>query len=245
MMEIERDYNTSRPEMRIREYGRNVQNLVEYALSIEDRDKRTKLAYIIVSVMQQVNPTDNANNEYFIKLWNHLYTISNYELDIDYPFEVTKHEKKANIEPIGYADNLIRYRFYGKNTELLLNNIADEPEGETRDGLVVVLASKMKEMYITWNKNIVSDDLIDKHIQRITGDRLCLPPNTELISANVILKKLDSALASQKSSNKSKPKFKQSASGGSRPKTAGGKKPYSKPSNKAGGTKRFSKPKRK
>ncbi len=241
-MDIERDYNTSRPNMRIREYGRNVQNLVEYALTIEDKDKRTKLAYIIVSVMQQVNPTDNANNEYFKKLWNHLYSISNYELEIDYPFEVSKHEDKSVVEAIGYADNNIRYRFYGKNTELLLNNIADEPEGETRDGLIVVLANKMKEMYITWNKNIVSDDLIDAHIQRITGDRLRLPPKTELISANIILKKLDSALASQKSSNKSKPK--QSASGGSRPKPTGGKKPFTKPSNKGGGAKRFTKTKR-
>ncbi len=243
-MDIEKDYNTSRPDMRIREYGRNVQNLVEYALTIEDKDKRTKLAYIIISVMQQVNPTDNANNEYFMKLWNHLYAISNYELEIDYPFEVSKHEDKSVLDPIGYADNNIRYRFYGKNTELLLNNIADEPEGETRDGLLVVLASKMKEMYITWNKNIVSDDLIDKHIQRITGDRLCLPPGTELISANVVLKKLDSALASQKSSN-NRSKSKQSTSGGSRPRPAGGKKPFSKPSNKGGGAKRFVKSKRK
>lgn len=241
-MDIERDYNTSRVDMRIREYGRNVQNLVEYALTIEDKDKRTKLAYIIVSVMQQVNPTNNANNEYFKKLWNHLYIISDYKLEIDYPFEVTKHEAVSETEPIGYADNNIRYRFYGRNTELLLNNIADEPEGETRDGLLVVLANKMKEMYITWNKCIVNDDLIDNHIQRITRDRLRLPANTELISANIILKKIDSALASQKPA--SKPKAKQNA-GASKFKSGGSKKPFSKSANKPGGAKRFVKGKRK
>ncbi len=233
---MEIDYNTSRAKMRIREYGRNVQKLVEYALTIEEKDKRTKLAYIIISVMQQVNPTDNANDEYFKKLWNHLYIISDFKLEVDFPYEVNKHEEKTEIEPLGYSDNKIRYRFYGKNTELLLNNIADEEPGENRDALLVVLANQMKEMYITWNKNIVSDDLIDTHIQRITGDRLRLPEGVELISANVVLKKIDSTLASQKSNNKGKSR--QSGGQGSRSKQQGSKKYFSKSSPRSSGGKK-------
>ncbi|MCK5847215.1 MAG: DUF4290 domain-containing protein [Bacteroidales bacterium] len=225
-MDIERDYNTSRPDMRIREYGRNVQNLVEYAISIEDKNKRTKLAYIIISVMQQVNPTDNANDEYYKKLWNHLYIISNYELEVDYPFEVSKHDdEKKSIDPIAYSNNIIKYRFYGKNTELLLNNIADQEPGESRDALVTILANQMKEMYITWNKNIVSDELIDTHIRRITNDVLSLPEGVELISANVVLKKLNSSLASKKSTSKSKGKSSQRGAGS---KSYGAKKSYQK-----------------
>jgi len=243
-MDIERDYNTDRPDMRIREYGRNVQNLVEYALTIEDRNKRTKLAYIIVSVMQQVNPTDNANDEYFEKLWNHLYIISEYNLDIDYPFEVSKHDDtRVEAEPLGYSDNKIRYRFYGKNTELLLNNIAEEAPSETRDGLVTIVANQMKEMYITWNKNIVSDELIDMHIQRITGDRLSLPEGVELISANVVLKRINSTLATKKSTSKGKSKSTQKSYAS---KSYGSKKPYQKSSNpKFGGQRKgTSKPRR-
>ena len=242
MMDIEKDYNTDRPDMRIREYGRNVQNLVEYALSIEDQDKRTKLAYIIVSVMQQVNPTDNANDEYFKKLWNHLYIISEYKLDIEYPYEVSKHEEKVHdVAPLGYSDNRIMYRFYGKNTELLLNNIAEEEASETRDGLVTIVANQMKEMYITWNKNIVSDDLIDMHIQRITGDRLRLPDGVELISANVVLKKINSTLATKKSASKGKSRPAQKSYGS---KSYGGKKPFQKSGSKSGPRKGPGKPRR-
>ena len=232
-MDIERDYNTSRPILKNREYGRNVKKLVDYALTIEDKDKRTKLAYIIVSVMQQVNPTDNANEEYFKKLWNHLYIISDYELDIEYPYKVSKHENDSTtIDPLGYNNNIIRYRFYGNNTELLLKNIADEEPGEVRDGLVTILANQMKEMYITWNKNIVNDELIDAHIRRITNDKLRLPEGVELISANVVLKKINSSLASQKSIPKGKGK---SASKGSGSRSYG-KRPYQK--GKSGGSKR-------
>ncbi|RLD43980.1 MAG: hypothetical protein DRI86_08655 [Bacteroidetes bacterium] len=236
-MDIERDYNTSRPILRIREYGRNVKNLVDYALTIEDKDKRTKLAYIIISVMQQVNPTDNANDEYFKKLWNHLYIISNYELEIEYPYTVSKHEEtKDYIEPLGYNNNIIRYRFYGNNTELLLNNIAKEEPGEARDGLVTILANQMKEMYITWNKNIVNDELIDTHIRKITDDKLCLPEGVELISANVVLKKINSNLASMKSSSKGRGKSTSRSSGSK----SYSKKPYQK--GKSGGGKRPSRP---
>ena len=229
-MNIETDYNTSRPIMRIREYGRNVQNLVDYALTIEDKDKKTKLAYIIISVMQQVNPTTNANEEYFKKLWNHLYIISDYKLDIEYPYEVSVHvNDKKEIEPLGYSDNKIKYRFYGKNTELLLNNIAEEEPGEARDGLVTIIANQMKEMYITWNKNIVSDDLINTHIKVLTNDKLSIPEGVELISSNVVLKKINSTLASKKSSNKGKARPSQKGSGAKqyakKPFQKGGSKP--------------------
>ncbi len=210
---MERDYNSTRPKMAIKEYGRNVQNLVDYALTIEDRNKRTKLAYIIVSVMQQVNPNDSPNEEYYKKLWNHLYAISDYKLDVDYPFEVVK--KDITLRPkehISYKENRIKYRFYGQNTELVLQTLAEKEEGEERDQLLVIMANQMKEMYISWNKNIVSDDLINEHIMKITDGKLKLPEGVKLVSSNTILKKIHSVLSVMKSSkdkkatNKRKPK---------------------------------------
>lgn len=205
---MERDYNSTRPKMAIKEYGRNVQNLVDYALTIEDKNKRTKLAYIIVTVMQQVNPTDSPNDEYYKKLWNHLYAISNYKLEIDYPFEVVK--KEVDTMPkhhISYKENKIKYRFYGQNTELVLQALANKEEGEERDQLLVIMANQMKEMYISWNKNIVSDELINEHIMKITDGKLKLPEGSKLVSSNTILKKIHSVLSVLKSSrDKKKPK---------------------------------------
>ncbi len=202
---MERDYNSTRPKMAIKEYGRNVQNLVDYALTIEDKDKRTKLAYIIISVMQQVNPTDSPNNEYYKKLWNHLYAISNYNLDIDYPFEVVKKDTSARpTQHISYKENRIKYRFYGQNTELVLKALAEKEEGEERDQLLIIMANQMKELYINWNKNIVSDDLINEHIKRITDGKLELPEGVKLVSSNTILKKMHSVLSVLKSSRDKK-----------------------------------------
>lgn len=187
------DYNTKRDALIIKEYGRNVQELVKYALTIEDREKRTKLAYIIISVMRQVNPspTSSPTDEYMQKLWNHIYMISEYKLDIDYPFEVKKNEiVNHNPEHVDYKDNDIRYRFYGKNTELVLKGIAEKEDSPERVALLVAMANQMKEMYIAWNKSIVGDELIDKHIQTITGGKLKLPEGLELISSNEVLRKL-------------------------------------------------------
>ena len=200
---MERDYNTTRPDMIIREYGRNVQNLVEYALTIEDRDKRTKLAYIIISVMQQVNPTTNANDEYYKKLWNHIYAISNYKLDVEYPFEVHRIDVfKPTPNHLEYKDNIIRYRFYGRNTELVLKDLTNKEAGEERDKLLIIMANQMKEMYIGWNKTIVSDEIIGHHIQEMTNGVLSLPDGAELISSNTILKKIQSNLVTKKANPK-------------------------------------------
>ncbi len=190
---MDMDYNTTRKDLIIKEYGRNVQELVNYALSIEDKEKRTKLAYIIISVMRQVNPspTSNPTDEYLQKLWNHIYMISEYKLDIDYPYKVNKNEiVNHNPEHVDYKDNDIRYRFYGKNTELVLRGIAEKEESPERLALLVAMANQMKEMYITWNKSIVGDELIDKHIQDITKGVLKLPEGLELISSNEVLRKL-------------------------------------------------------
>ncbi len=204
-MIIDRDYNTTRNSLIIKEYGRNVQELVKYAMSIDDKDKRTKLAHIIISVMQQVNPNSNGNStsdEYFKKLWNHIYMISEYKLEVDYPFEVTKNEiVNHNPEHVDYKDNKIRYRFYGKNTELVLQSLAERDESPERLALLIAMANQMKEMYITWNKSIVGDEIIKGHIKELTKDKLSLPDGMELISSNEVLRKLRAENAEKENDN--------------------------------------------
>lgn len=213
---MDTDYNTTRDALVIKEYGRNVQELVKYALTIEDKDKRTKLAHIIISVMQQVNPspTSNPTEEYFKKLWNHIYMISGYELDIDYPYEVSENEiVNHNPEHVDYKDNNIRFRFYGKNTEFIIKGIADMEESPERLALLVAMANQMKEMYISWNKSIVGDELINKHIDVLSDGKLSLPEGLELISSNEVLRKLRAELAEKEkeSNNNGKKNYKKSA----------------------------------
>ncbi|MCK5776417.1 MAG: DUF4290 domain-containing protein [Bacteroidales bacterium] len=212
---MEIDYNTTRDGLIIKEYGRNVQELVKYALTIEDRDKRTKLAHIIISVMQQVNPipTNSPTEEYFKKLWNHIYMISEYKLDVDYPVEVSKNEiVNHNPEHVDYSGNDITFRFYGKNTELILNGISDMDEGPDRLALLTAMANQMKEMYITWNKSIVGDELINKHIQQLTDGKLKLAEGFELISSNEVLRKLRAENAEkEKETYNAKKNYKKSA----------------------------------
>jgi len=216
------DYNTTRAPLIIKEYGRNVQELIKYALSIEDRDKRTKLAHIIVSVMQQVNPspTNNPTEEYFKKLWNHLYMISEYKLDIDYPYEVSENEiLNHNPEHVDYSGNDIRFRFYGKNTELILKGIAEMEESPERLALLVAMANQMKEMYISWNKSIVGDDLIKKHIDILTDGKINLPDGLELVSSNEVLRKLRAENAEKEKDNNNGKKNHKKSQAKKKPKT--------------------------
>jgi len=220
---MDRDYNTTREALIIKEYGRNVQELVKYALSIEDRDKRTKLAHIIISVMQQVNPNQNEdtpNEEYFKKLWNHIYMISEYKLDVDFPYEVSENEiVNHNPEHVDYKDNDIKYRFYGKNTELILKGLAEMEESPERLALLVAMANQMKEMYIAWNKSIVGDELIDKHIREITNNDLHLPEGLELVSSNEVLRKLRAENAEKEKESKPNKKSNKKTHAKKKPKT--------------------------
>lgn len=191
MVNMEKDYNTSRENLLIKEYGRNVQKMVEFALTVDDRNKRTRLAYIIVTVMQQLNPNPNPNDEYYQKLWNHLYVISNYKLDVDFPYEVIGEEvRNRKPERIPYKDNKIKFRYYGKNMELTAQEITSMEPGKERDEKLVEFANQLKVMYITWNMDIINDDVIAAHVFRLTNGMLILPEDLVLRPANEILKQI-------------------------------------------------------
>jgi hypothetical protein len=204
---MEKDYNTERDALIIKEYGRNVQKMVKYALSIDDQAKRTRLAYIIVSVMEQLNPNANPNDEYYSKLWNHLNIISNYKLNIEFPYEVLsedKHLKKPDQIP--YNDNDIKYRFYGRNMEEALRDIAEMEDSEEKTALLVHTANQLKVKYVTWNHDIINDEQIASHILRITEGKLVLPSEVELVPANEILKKVKAETAALEVKNNAKRK---------------------------------------
>lgn len=199
---IERDYNTERGDLIIREYGRNVQKMVDYALTVEDKDKRTRLAYAIVGVMQQVSPNTNPNEDYYQKIWNHINIISNYKLDIDFPIPVEPkeiHDKKP--EKIPYKTNSMRYKFYGESIEDIIGSIAEMEDGEKKNSLALSVANHMKTMYISWNREIVGDDVIKDHIREISKGKVNFGEGTNLVTAGEIMRGIKIAEDLQKQQN--------------------------------------------
>lgn len=123
---MEMEYNTGRPPLIIPEYGRNVQKMVDYALSIEDRERRTKIAKAIITIMAQLNPLVKESVDYKQKLWDHLYIISDFKLDVDGPFPPPSPESFiVKPEKVSYGTKSFRYGHYGKNIEKIIQKVAE------------------------------------------------------------------------------------------------------------------------
>lgn len=147
--------------MALPEYGRSVQNMVDHALTIEDRAERQRCANTIVNIMGGMFPHLREVPDFKHKLWDHLAIMSDFKLDIDYPYEIVRPDY-LNVKPdrIPYSSGKIRYRHYGRAIEQLIQKAVEMPEGEERDQLIALTASHMKKDYITWNKDTVEDQKI-------------------------------------------------------------------------------------
>ena len=193
------EYNTKRNKLVIKEYGRNVQKMIEDAMRIEDRDKRNETARAIVRVMDQLNEVKdpaNANKresmDYWHKLWDHLFIMSNYTLDIDSPFPkpVPDNKDKEVVKP-DYNKHQIRLRTYGRNMENIIKLVATYPE-DVRNILVRPLANHLKMMYLTYNRDSVNDALIAHQIQEISEGKLSVPEDFNFATTNALLQTVNS-----------------------------------------------------
>lgn len=172
------DYNTSREFLTIREYGRNVQNLIYHMKSLEDKEQKNKLARLIIEIMGQLNPAQKTNPEYHVKLWNHLVKIADYDIaDLELPegvIIIRPEETSMTIERVPYPQQKIDYRHYGKNIEHLID-AAKEMEGDKQKALVKIIASYMKTAYRNWNNHdSMSDDAIISDLESISGNTLTI-----------------------------------------------------------------------
>jgi len=174
------DYNSQRRKLILPEYGRNVQKMVNYIKTIEDREERTRAAKTIVQIMQNMVHQGRDNGDLKRKLWDHLAVISDFELDVDAPYELPKKESlDVKPEPIPYNSNPIKYKHYGRGIELLVQKAVEMDDGEDKDRLIKLIANHMKRSYLTWNKGQVTDDIIFKDLVEISGGRLHI--NKDLI----------------------------------------------------------------
>lgn len=175
-------YNSQLRKLVLPEYGRNIQNMVDYCMSIPDRDERTHCAYSIIQYMSNLFPELRQEPDYRHKLWDHLAIMSNFELDIDYPFEIAQPEElDSKPQPIPYELEHIKARHYGKIIERMIERAAQYPEGEERDALVLLLANHMKKLIFQINKEVVDDSKIFKDLAYFSQGRIQLDPSTHVL----------------------------------------------------------------
>lgn len=175
-------YNTRRPKLRLPEYGRNIQQMVDYCLTIPDRDERTRCAYTIVGVMKTLLPQTGDPEEYMRKLWDHLAIMSDFALDIDYPYEIIAPDNLTSTpDPIGNNPSYIRYRHYGKSIEKLIAVATAMEPGEERDALVLLIANQMKKLRMAINPDNTDDAKVLQELADMSHGAIVLNPEEVLL----------------------------------------------------------------
>jgi hypothetical protein len=202
------EYNTEREKIVISEYGRNIQVMIRHLMDIEDRKQRTEAAYFIVNVMAQMNPQVKESNDHMHKLWDHLYIISEYKLDVDSPYPApTPEMQKKKPEHVGYQKNNIRYGHYGQYIYDVVKKVKEMEDGPKKQAILINIANQMKRDYLNWNRDTVNDLLILDDLYKISGEEITLPMETKLIPTNEILNKpQNQQQQSQKKKNNAKKK---------------------------------------
>lgn len=203
------DYNSTREKLIIPEYGRNVQKMAAYVLTIEDREKRTNLAKALVNIMSQLHPDQRDTADYKRKLWDHLHIISNYQLDVDGPFPApSPEERQEKPQRIPYPQEIIRFRPYGKNIAKIIEKACQFEDGPEKDALVKNIANHLKKSYLNWNRDSVNDELITDHLKELSHGKLKLSDDMRLAHTNDLLSKnTEQRNAPSNSNNNRKKKF--------------------------------------
>ncbi|GHV07653.1 hypothetical protein FACS1894160_0590 [Bacteroidia bacterium] len=166
-------YNTQKRRLALPEYGRNIQNMVDYCISIPDRKERTRCANTIINIMGNMFPHLRDVNDFKHILWDHLAVMSNFALDIDYPYEVLKQEDLYIRPPrLPYLQGKITYKHYGKNLEQMIKKATLYEKGEEKEYLIGMLANQMKKFFLTWNKEVVDDRKIFKDLEDLSGGKI-------------------------------------------------------------------------
>lgn len=166
-------YNTQQGRLPLPEYGRSVQNMVNHALTLENREERQRCANTIVSIMAGMFPNLKDVEDFQRKLWDHLAIMSDFKLDIDYPVEIIKKENLAvRPERIPYSQNNIRYKHYGRFVEDMIRVASDMEEGDKRNALINMIVNDMKKVYVAWNKEGVENQKIIDDLNELSGGRL-------------------------------------------------------------------------
>jgi len=177
------EYNSERRHLIIPEYGRHLQKMVEKAIEIEDDKERNQVAKSIIAVMGNMQPHLRDVPDFQHKLWDQLFIISDFKLDVESPFpKPTRQMLEERPEMLDYPQNFPKYRFYGNNINRMINEVKDWEEGPLKEGLVLTIANHMKKSYLNWNRDAVEDDVIFEHLRELSGGKINLKNADEDLS---------------------------------------------------------------
>jgi hypothetical protein len=192
-------YNSQRIPLIIPDYGRHLQKLIDQISNIESREERNKAAKYVIDVMGTLNPHLRDVPDFQHKLWDQLFVMANFDLDVDSPYPIPSREELAQKpEPLPYPQNFPKYRFYGNNISNMIKVAMKWDDGDMKNALILVIANHMKKSYLSWNKDTVEDDVIFEHLFELSGGAINLKKSNEELSQTHNLMKVN-----KKVSNKS------------------------------------------
>ena len=183
------DYNTSRKKLNLPEYGRNIQQMVDHLSIVEDRDERNRLAKVLIGIMGNMNPHLRDINDFKHKLWDHLFIMSDFKLDIDSPYPIPNFETYTEKpRKVPYPTQPITYKHYGRSIELMIQKAIEMEEGQQKDALTQLIANHMKKAYLMWNKDSVSDEDILRDLGVLSKGKLALAAGAKLTDSREVFK---------------------------------------------------------
>lgn len=178
---IKLEYNTERSSLSMPEYGRNILNMVQQLKEIEDKQKRSEQARAVVKSMEVLNPQVHQQENFEQKLWDHLYIIAGFDLDIDAPYPAPVPEiLESKPLTIPLKTRPIKATHYGRNIESIIDLISGEEDGEVKTAMIRSLAIYMRQQYLIWNKDSVADETIFKDIEKLSDYRIKVPEGLSL-----------------------------------------------------------------
>ncbi|WP_299242426.1 DUF4290 domain-containing protein [uncultured Aquimarina sp.] len=178
------EYNTERDKLIIPEYGRHLQKMIDQAVEIEDKEERNKVAKAIIAVMGNLQPHLRDVPDFQHKLWDQLFIISDFKLDVEAPYPIlTKEKLEERPEPLEYPQNFPKYRYYGNNIKRMIDVAIGWEEGDLKTALTYTIANHMKKCYLNWNKDTVDDKAIFNHLFELSDGKIDLRNSEEDLSS--------------------------------------------------------------
>lgn len=175
------EYNTQRNQLEMPEYGRHIQKMIEFACTIDDKEERNKLAQSIVNVMGTLNPHLRDIADFKHKLWDHLFIISNFKLDVDSPYPKLSADY-IDVKPkqVSYPSNKIKYKYYGKVIQDMIKEVSKIEDSPEKDNLVRDVANFMKMQYLQWNRDAVENELIFQQLKELSENKIVIKDTIKL-----------------------------------------------------------------
>ena len=177
------EYNSDREDLIIPEYGRHIHKMVNQAIECNNKDERNNMAKAIIGVMGNLNPHLRDVSDFQHKLWDQLFIMSQFQLDVDSPYpKPSKEIFEQKPEKLNYPQNHPKYRFYGNNIKKMIDVAVSWEDGEMKSQLVYVIANHMKKCFLNWNKDTVEDTVIYEHLFELSNGKISLDSSSPALS---------------------------------------------------------------